>query len=144
MKKLFFLLAFLFTTVIFIQAADPVIWTVGNRAEVLKGDAKGVTIDENGAISVAPKLTEAFDTQQTYIWSSAIDTGGNVYLGTGNDGKIFKVDPSGKSSLFADLAELDITALAIGKDGVLYAGSSPDGKVYRIDAGGNQRFISTG
>lgn len=137
MKKLFFLLIFtvIFSNLIF--AADSTIWTVGNRNEVLKGDAKGVTIDENGAISLAPKLTEVFNTQQSYIWSSAIDAAGNVYLGTGNDGKIFKVDPSGKGALFADLAELDVTALAIGKDGSLYAGSSPDGKVYRIDASGN-------
>lgn len=136
MKKLFFLLIFVFNFTILISAAEPTIWTVNTRAEILKGDAKGVLIDDTGTISLAPKLNEVFNTQQSYVWSSVADNAGNVYLGTGNDGKIFKVDSSGKGSLFSDLAELDVSALTIGKDGALYAGTSPDGKVYRIDASG--------
>lgn len=136
MKKLFFLLIFVFQFTILISAAEPTIWTVNTRVEILKGDAKGVLIDDTGTISLAPKLNEVFNTQQSYVWSSVADNAGNVYLGTGNDGKIFKVDASGKGSLFSDLAELDVSALAIGKDGALYAGTSPDGKVYRIDASG--------
>ena len=61
---------------------------------------------------------------------------GNIFLGTGSDGKIFKVGANGKGSLFADLNELNVAALAIGKSGELYAGTSPDGKVYRIEANG--------
>ncbi|NJM53796.1 MAG: SMP-30/gluconolactonase/LRE family protein [Blastocatellia bacterium] len=136
MKKLFFLLIFVLNFTTLISAAEPTIWTVNTRSEILKGDSKGVSIDETGAISLAPKLNEVFNTQQSFVWSSVADNSGNVYLGTGNDGKIFKVDASGKSSLFSDLAELDISALAIGRDGALYAGTSPDGKVYRIDSSG--------
>lgn len=136
MNKIFFFLFFVFISVFSIQAADPTIWTVSTRSEILKGDSKGVSIDETGTILLAPKLTEVFNTQQSYVWSSVADSSGNVYLGTGNDGKIFKVDASGKGTLFTDLAELDVTALAIGKDNALYAATSPDGKVYRIDASG--------
>jgi sugar lactone lactonase YvrE len=136
MKKLFFLTIFAFTLTIQLFAADPTIWTVNTRSEILKGDAKGVSIDDSGTISLAPKLNEVFNSQQSYIWSSVVDPAGNVYLGTGNDGKIFKVDPSGKGSLLTDLSELDVNALAIGKDGSLYAATSPDGKVYRIDTAG--------
>ncbi|MDQ2747189.1 MAG: WD40 repeat domain-containing protein, partial [Acidobacteriota bacterium] len=72
-----------------------------------------------------------------YVWSSAIDAGGNVFLGTGSDGKIYRVDTSGNGKLFADLNELNVSALAIGKSGEMFAGTSPDGKVYRVDANGN-------
>lgn len=130
---LFFVLLF---TVTISQAADPTIWATNSRAEFLRGEAKGVSITDTGAIVVSPKLTESFNTQQSYVWSSAADSSGNVYLGTGNDGKIFKVGANGSGALFADLAELDVSALAIGKDGALYAGTSPDGKVYRIDSSG--------
>ena len=78
----------------------------------------------------------SLSTDQPYIWSSAVDARGNVYLGTGGDGKIFKVDAAGKGSLFTDLAELNVSALAIGRSGELFAATSPDGKVYRIDASG--------
>jgi sugar lactone lactonase YvrE len=117
-------------------AGEPVIWKVDTRAEVLRGDAKGVSISDTGAITLAPQLTEVFATQTSYVWSSAVDAQGNVFLGTGNDGKIFKVDSSGKGVLFYDANELDVSALAIGKDGAVYAGTSPDGKVYRITADG--------
>ena len=131
---LFFTLVFSF--LITADASEPTIWTTNTRAEVLRGDAKGVSINDTGSIVLAPKLNRMFDTGQSYVWSSAADAGGNVFLGTGNDGKIFKVDAGGKGTLFTDLTELDVSALAVGKDGALYAGTSPDGKVYRIDSSG--------
>ncbi len=111
-------------------------WSVNSRADVLKGDARGVSIDDNGTISLAPKMTEIFKTEQSFIWSSAVDAVGNVYLGTGGDGKVFKVDATGKGSMLADLAEMNVTALAISAGGDLFAATSPDGKVYRISAAG--------
>lgn len=134
MNKFFVFILLLF--VVSIKASEPAVWSVDTRAEVLKGEAQGVSVTDTGAIVLAPKLNRLFDTGQSYVWSSATDAAGNVFLGTGNDGKIFKVDASGKGTLFADLAELDVSALAVGRDGALYAGTSPDGKVYRIDAGG--------
>ncbi len=117
-------------------AAGPAIWTVNGRSDVLKGEAKGVSIDQNGTITLAPGFSEVFKTAQPYIWSTAADAAGNIFIGTGSDGKIFKVDAAGKGSLFADLAELNVTALAIGKSGELFASTSPDGKVYRLDPNG--------
>ena len=127
-------LIFLLTT--FSVAAEPSVWSVNSRSDVLKGDARGVSIDQNGTITLAPKLTEVFKTEQSYIWSSVVDGSGNVYLGTGGEGKVFKVDASGKGTLFADLGELNVTSLAIGGSGEIFAGTSPDGKVYKIDASG--------
>jgi hypothetical protein len=117
-------------------ASDPSVWTVGTRADVLKGDSRGVSIDANGTVTLAPKLTEIYKTEQPYIWSTVIDATGNVFLGTGSDGRIFKVPINGMGALFTDLTELNVTALALGRNGELFAGTSPDGKVYRIDASG--------
>jgi hypothetical protein len=118
------------------QAGQPIIWETSGRTELLKGDARGVSISDTGVLMLSPKLTEVFNTQQTYIWSSVVDNQGNVYLGTGHDGKTYKISAAGTGSLLYDAAELDVTALAIGRDGALYAGTSPDGKVYRIGADG--------
>src|SRR5215467_4653702 len=113
------------------RAGQPTIWETSGRTDLLKGDARGVSISDTGVLMLAPKLTELFNTQQTYIWSTAVDSQGNVFLGTGHDGKIFRVTPTGQGSLLYDAAELDVTAL-VTKDNVVYAGTSPDGKVYRI------------
>jgi hypothetical protein len=118
------------------RAGQPIVWELSARADLLKGDARGISVTDTGVLMLAPNVTELFKTEQAFIWSSALDSQGNVYLGTGHDGKVFRVGPDGKGSLLYDAAELDITALAVGKDGALYAGSSPDGKVYRITADG--------
>src|ERR1043166_7860604 len=119
-----------------VLAGQPIVWETSGRADLLKGDARGVSISDTGVLMLAPKLNEVFNTQETYIWSSAVDSQGNVYVGTGHDGKTFKITPAGTGSLLYDAPELDVTALAIGRDGALYAGTSPDGKVYRITGDG--------
>ena len=117
-------------------ASDPSVWSVNSRAEVLKGNARGVSIDQNGVLTLAPRLTEVFKTEQSYIWASIVDPSGNIYLGTGGDGKIIKVAADSKGAIFADLAEINVSALALGRNGEIFAGTSPDGKVYRISSNG--------
>ena len=136
MKRFFIFFTIFFSLALTTSASEPAIWSVNTRAEILRGDARGVSISDTGTISLAPKLAQVFNTEQSYVWSSAVDEAGNVFLGTGGDGRIFRVEASGSGRMFADLNELNISALAIGKDGALYAGTSPDGKVYRIPASG--------
>ncbi len=126
--------AFLLLLLLFIgvQAGQPAVWETSGRAELLKGDARGVSISDTGMLMLSPRLTEVFNSQQTYVWSSAVDNQGSVFLGTGHDGKIFRIPAGGSGALLYDAAELDVTALAVGRDGALFAGTSPDGKVYRI------------
>lgn len=126
----------LFLITIPARAGQPAVWETSSRADLLKGDARGVSITDTGVLMLSPKLTEVFNTQQTYIWSSAVDNQGNVFLGTGHDGKIYRITAAGNGALLYDAAELDVTALAVGRDGAVFAGTSPDGKVYRIPADG--------
>src|SRR6185312_8572538 len=109
-----------------IYAGQPVVWETSGRADLLKGDARGVSISDTGMLMLSPRFTEVFNTEQAFVWSSTFDDQGNVFLGTGHDGKIYRVSPDGKGSLFYDAPELDVTALAMGRDGVIYAGTSPD------------------
>ncbi len=122
-------------------ASGPVFWRVNTRAEIEKGDAQGVSIADNGTITLAPALAEVFDTKQAYVWSAVADNSGNVYLGTGHEGRVFKVDASGKGSLLYKTSELDVMALAVDRTGNVYAGTSPDGKVYRIAPNGEAKVF---
>src|SRR5882672_8998317 len=103
-------------------SGQPVIWETSSRAELLKGDARGVSISDTGMLMLAPNLKEVFNPERAFVWSSAVDSQGNVYLGTGHDGKIYRVSPDGRGSLLYDAPELDVTALAVARDGSLYAG----------------------
>ncbi len=122
-------------------AGGPIFWRVNTRAEIEKGDAKGISISDSGAITLAPSMLEVFDTKQAYIWSAVADKSGNIYLGTGNEGRIFKVDQGGKGSLLYKSSELSVMAMAVDGQGYLYAGTSPDGKVYRIAPNGDAKVF---
>jgi len=124
-----------------VYAVSPVFWRMNTRPEIEKGDAQGVSIADNGALTLAPSVTEVYDTRQAYIWSTATDTTGNIYLGTGHEGRVFKVDASGRGSLLYKSAELDVTALATDSTGNVYAGTSPDGKIYRISSDGTAKVF---
>lgn len=134
--RLFYAVLFASTFAIAAPAVEPVIWETNSRADVLRGDARNVSITDTGAIILAPRLTEVFNTQQSFVWSSLADAAGNVYLGTGSDGRLFRVGANGQSNLFTDFNELDVTALAIAPNNGIFAATSPDGKVYRVDQSG--------
>jgi len=61
-----------------VHAGQPILWETTGRAELLKGDARGVSISDTGVLMLSPKLNEVYNTQQTYVWSTAIDNQGNV------------------------------------------------------------------
>ncbi len=61
---------------------------------------------------------------------------GSVYAGSGNEGQVYRIDSSGKGSVFFDTEELEVHALAPAPGGGLYVGTSPNGKIYRVDAKG--------
>lgn len=134
-----FSLASLFILTTF--AGGPVFWRVATRADIERGDSQGISIADNGAMTLAPAFTEVFDTKQAYVWSATSDKTGNIYLGTGHEGRIFKVDSSGKGALLYKTSELDVMALAVDAQGNVYAGTSPDGKVYRITPGGDAKVF---
>lgn len=139
MKKtltLFVTLLLLSLFIITAFAGGPIFWRISTRADIERGDANGVSIADNGALTLAPAFTEVYDTKQAYVWAAAADNAGNVYLGTGHEGRVFKVDATGKGALLYKTSELDVMALAVDASGNVYAGTAPDGKVYKINQRG--------
>src|SRR3989449_10289485 len=131
MKRIFWLLPL--AAAIPLLAVNPLFWETRTYDDFRKGKLSNVSLTSDDELILAPRFDLVFNTEQTLVWSAVADSKGNVYLGTGHDGKIFKVDATGKGTLIADLPELDVLALAVDSKDVLYAGTSPDGKVYRID-----------
>src|SRR5712691_7647797 len=139
MKKTFWLLPL--AVAVPLLAVTPLFWETRTYDDFRKGKLANVSLTSDDELILAPRFDTVFNTEQTLVWSAVADSKGNVYLGTGHDGKIFKVDPSGKGIQIADLAELDVLALAVDSKDVLYAGTSPDGKVYRIENGAATEFF---
>ncbi len=69
-----------------------------------------------------------------YIFAITIDDGGNIYLGTGPEGKVYKLNSLGKKAqLVYDSPDKNILSLAVGPEGLIYAGSDSRGLVYVIN-----------
>src|SRR5260370_8607543 len=100
----FFLIGFCFASTS--MAGEAVVGEMSSRTELLKGEARGVSVTDNGTLTLAARFDQLFNTEQAYVWCAASDSAGNVYLGTGHDGKIFRVTPDGKGTLFYKASEL--------------------------------------
>src|SRR5258708_33695187 len=118
-----------------LAAAQPQFWRIEGARDFLEGDTKGLSVDSEGRMRLAPAARLLHDPEAPNVWCLAHDPKGTLYAGTGNDGKVFKVE-AGKGSLFFDAAELEVHALAVGPDGRLSVGTAPNGKVYAVEPGG--------
>lgn len=69
-----------------------------------------------------------------YIFAIAVGKQGEIYLGTGPKGKIYRLDSSGKNcEVIAETIDKNILSLAVGADGLVYAGSDSRGLVYCVN-----------
>ncbi|HWY47672.1 MAG TPA: hypothetical protein VNX70_09835 [Bryobacteraceae bacterium] len=116
-------------------AATSTTWEMNTYQDFLKGRFTGVSLDQNGKLTLAPKLETVFSSGQTVIWSVAPAPDGSYYAGTGHRGRLYRVTSSGAGTLVWTADEPEVFAVAVDSAGVVYAATSPDGKVYRIDKG---------
>jgi hypothetical protein len=127
--------ALLATTIL--NASSPKFFHASTQNEFVKGDLDGLAIDTRGQLTIGAGSQLVYETAAPFLWSMQPGTEGVVFVGTGNEGKVFRVDPNGQGSVFFDAAELEAHALAPAPDGALYVGTSPDGKVYKVDRRGS-------
>jgi len=88
---------------------------------------------------VDPNFTSSvfFDPKTKYIWDLALDPKGQLYVATGDQGQIFRVDSKGNSTVFFKSDEAHIRVLAFDGKGNLIAGSDGSGLIYRISPAGD-------
>src|SRR5271154_1946873 len=116
-------------------AATTATWEMNGYQDFLRGRLNGLSLTRDGRLVLGPKLNTLFSSDQPEIWSIAQASDGSLYLGTGHRGRLYKIDPSGKSSLLWTAEQTEIFAVTVDPKGVVYAATSPDGKVYRIENG---------
>jgi sugar lactone lactonase YvrE len=118
------------------HASSPKFFQAATQSEFLKGDVQNLSIDNRGQLTLGPATELVYETAAPFLWSVVSGTDGSIFIGTGNEGRVFRVDPLGKGAPFFDAAELEVHALAPAPDGGLYVGTSPDGKIYKVDRNG--------
>ena len=117
-------------------SAAPGFWEAATQADFLRGEVDQLSIDEHGRLMLGPEVRRVHDAGAPFVWTIAAGPDDAVFLGTGNSGRVIRVDRSGNGSVFFDSGEMEVHALAPAPNGGLYVGTSPDGRVYRVDAKG--------
>src|SRR5947209_7372081 len=120
-----------------IDASSPKFFQASTQADFLKGDVENLSIDSHGRLVLGPATELIYETSAPFVWSMIGGSDGSLFIGTGNEGKVFRIDAQGKGSVFFDAAELEAHALAPAPNGGLYVATSPDGKIYKVDRNGD-------
>jgi len=119
-----------------LHASTPKFFQAATQTDFLKGDVENLSIDSNGQLTLGPMTELVYETSAPFLWAMVPAPDGSLFVGTGNEGKVFRIDPQGKGSLFFDSAELEAHALALAPNGGLYVGTSPDGRIYKVEKSG--------
>src|SRR3954447_11058587 len=110
------------------------IFQAQNQAAFLAGTREGVSVDALGRMQLAPRVERVASLAEPFLLSAAVHRDGWV-VGTGNAGKVLKIDRKGGVTELFTAPEPEIFAVWSDPDGTVYAGTSPHGKVYRIPQG---------
>ncbi len=125
-------------------AATTQIWEMNGYQDFLRGRSQGLSLTHDGRLVPGPRLDTVFTSDQPQIWSVAQAPDGSIYLGTGNRGRLYRVDASGNAKLVWTADQPEIFAVTVDQHGVVYAGTSPDGRVYRIENGKAIEYFAPG
>jgi len=118
------------------EASSPKFFLAATQTDFLKGDVQNLSIDSRGQLLLGQATELVYETASPFIWALVPGSDGSLFVGTGNEGRVFKIDGQGKGTTFFDATELEAHAMAPAPDGGLYVATSPDGKIYKVDRSG--------
>ena len=137
-----FLFAITFSVVAPVFATSTERFVLDDAAALAAGELGSTTVHSDGRVTVGAEIERiALPDEVPLVYSSVRASDGAIYLGTGNEGKIYRVRGS-QVELFAETGQLLVAAMALGPAGSLYAGTLPEGRIYRIGADGQPNEIA--
>jgi outer membrane protein assembly factor BamB len=99
-----------------------------------KGKLEGTASHAGGKLSASVTTARTAIEGVPVAFASAIGPDGAIYVGTGNEGKVFRVS-EGSAKPFADTEGALVSSL-VWVGSTLYAGTLPKGRIYAIDSAG--------
>ena len=94
-----------------------------------------------GRADKALGATPFFDPQETYIWALARGADGALWVATGTEGHLYRVDAAGQGTLAYDGEDAHLRSLLVERDGSLLIGTAGQGLLLRRSADGSVRTI---
>ncbi|HTU92752.1 MAG TPA: two-component regulator propeller domain-containing protein, partial [Gemmataceae bacterium] len=138
-----FVLAVMLLCPSLLPAAKVKVWHQHTPAHFEKAQLKHVIQNNEGVLRLARQLRPLAGLDAAHIWDMVEDRDGNLFVATGDEGKIYKVPPQGKPVVVHAGEQSEVLCLALASDGSIYAGTGPNGQILRIDASGQTKVFST-
>jgi hypothetical protein len=131
------------------QASKVKVWTNSTPAHFEKAKFKQAVITSEGSLRLSRQVKPLAALDAAHVWALLEDKAGNIFVATGDQGKLFKVDAEGRTTLVYSGKDSQVLSLAQGPDGTIYAGTGPGGAILRIpgpqrQAGENPMILVSG
>jgi outer membrane protein assembly factor BamB len=114
------------------QAAKVKVWSHHGASDYDKAQLKHAVVTSEGALRLARRLRPLADLKATHVWDVVEDRAGNLFVATGDEGKLYKVTAEGTVSVVYTSADSQVLCLALAPDGTLYAGTGPTGLIVAL------------
>ncbi|MEM6884026.1 MAG: WD40 repeat domain-containing protein [Verrucomicrobiota bacterium] len=102
-----------------------------------QGEAESVILEQPGLLKPGPRVDLLHEFDNTLLWDAVeMPQSRDLIIGTGPEGKVFRLNSKGKAKELTAFAESDVYAVAVSPDGDVFVASSPDGKVFKMNRKG--------
>ncbi len=126
------------------DAAKVKVWHQYQQSHYDKAKFKDAVVTSEGALRLSRQVKPLTALEASNVWDLVEDKAGNLYAATGDEGKLYKITPDGKSSVVYTAKDSHIFSLVATPDGTIYAGTGPTGKVLRIAPNGKVTTAADG
>lgn len=143
--RLLLVVAWLLLAPSFLPAAKVKVWHQHTPSHYDKAQLKQMVLSNEGVLRLSRQLRPLTGLDAAHVWDMIEDRDGNLFVATGDEGKIYKLPPQGKPVVVRSGEPSEILCLALASDGSIYAGTGPNGQILRIDPRGQTKvFAETG
>jgi outer membrane protein assembly factor BamB len=115
-------------------------FVIDSASALGEGKLEGTSVSSDGSIIAGAQTRRTELPGVPAAKSLLVLSDGRAYIGTGNDGKIYRYR-AGTVSVFAETKQVMVSSLALDDKGTLYAGTLPSGKVFAIAPDGKLREL---
>jgi outer membrane protein assembly factor BamB len=123
-------------------AAKVKVWHHHGPEHYEKAKFKHLVVSSEGALRLSRRVRPLANLDATHVWDAVEDRQGNLFVATGDNGKIYKINAAGKSSVAYTAEDCQVLCLALAGDGGVYAGTGPSGLLVHLSAAGQPRVIA--
>ncbi len=120
------------------------LWQQSTPAHFDKAKFQGVVVSSDGIVRLSRKLEARDKLDAAHVWDLAFDRKNRLYAATGDEGKLYKIEPGQPAKVVHADKDSQIFSLVTMPDDVVYAGTGPSGKILRVSPQGQVETVAEG